>query len=275
MPTYRGARYASVRSLARGLAILKALNAEESGRATPQLLSDVTGLHRTTVRRLLETLVDEGYVRRSGSDDSFRLALAVRGLSEGYTDDEHVSTVAPPIMGELLRRVQWPSDLATPDGGEMTIRETTHRFSPLSFHRSMVGRSLPMLLTASGRAYLGHCSESERDGVLQILRAGGGGPEQAALASDARLIANLVGRVQKDGYGVNLSDWADQSRISAIAVPVYFDQRVLATLNVVYLTSAIKPHEAIERFVPPLLEASERIGQALGREADRDEAPGD
>lgn len=263
MPTRRGATYSNVRSLARGLAILKALNAEASGRASPQLLSERTGLHRTTVRRLLETLVEEGYVRRSESDDSFRLALQVRSLSEGYTDDERVSTVAPPIMGELLRRVLWPSDLATPDGGEMVIRETTHRFSPLSFHRAMVGRRLPMLLTASGRAYLGHCGEAERESVFRILKAGGGGAEQAALAADDRLLANLVNRVKKDGYGLNLGDWADQNRISAIAVPIHHADRVVGTLNVVYLSSALKPHEALERFLAPLRQASERIREAL------------
>ena len=45
----------------------------------------------------------------------------------------------------------WLSDLMTPDGDAMVVRETTHRFIPLSFHRSMVGRRLPMLLTAAGR----------------------------------------------------------------------------------------------------------------------------
>jgi chaperonin GroEL len=40
------------------------------------------------VRRLLETLASEGYVRRSESDDSFRLTLKVRELSEGFTDDD-------------------------------------------------------------------------------------------------------------------------------------------------------------------------------------------
>ncbi len=92
-------KYANVRGLSRGLQVLRALNAMENGRATSQQLSESTGLHRTTVRRLLETLVEEGFVRRSTSDDSFRLTLDVRALSEGFTDDERIATVAPPIMG--------------------------------------------------------------------------------------------------------------------------------------------------------------------------------
>lgn len=95
-------KYPNVRGLSRGLLVLRAMNAMERGRATPAQLSEATGLHRTTVRRLLETLLEEGFVRRSTSDDTFRLALAVRSLSEGFTDDERVATIAPPIMGQLM-----------------------------------------------------------------------------------------------------------------------------------------------------------------------------
>ena len=50
-------KYTSVRGLARGLQVLQALNSMDSGRATSQQISDLTGLHRTTARRLLETLM--------------------------------------------------------------------------------------------------------------------------------------------------------------------------------------------------------------------------
>jgi IclR family mhp operon transcriptional activator len=49
-----------------------------------------------------------------------------------------------------LREVLWPTDISTLDVDAMVVRETTHRFSRLSFHRAMVGRRLPLLLTASG-----------------------------------------------------------------------------------------------------------------------------
>src|SRR5207247_8907072 len=105
-------------------------------------------------KRVLETLAAEGYVRRSESDDSFRLTVKVRELTEGFTDDEWIAQVAAPILGELLEKIVWPSDLTTLDGDAMIIRETTHRFSPLSFHRSMLRRRMPLLYTASAQPSL-------------------------------------------------------------------------------------------------------------------------
>jgi len=263
----RRSPYASVRGLSRGLAVLRALNQMESGRATAQQLSEATALHRTTVRRLLETLMAEGLVWRSESDDSYRLTLQVRALSEGFTDDEWISTLAAPLMGELLQRVVWPSDLVTPDGDAMIIRETTHRFSPLSFHRAMVGRRLPILLTAAGRAYFAHCSDAERDHVLNVLRAGGGGPEQAALAHDEAYLRRLVQRIRTDGFAANRGDWTEQRKIAALAVPVRHGERTLGSLNVVYLSAAIPAKEAIERFAGPLQEVAARIEAALAGKA--------
>ena len=49
------AAYKTVRGLSRGLLLLKLLNKFDGG-ATPGLLAEFSGLHRTTVRRLLETL---------------------------------------------------------------------------------------------------------------------------------------------------------------------------------------------------------------------------
>jgi len=261
-------KYANVRGLARGLEVLRALNAMENGRATSQQLSEATGLHRTTVRRLLETLMEAHFVRRSASDDSFRLTINVRALSEGFTDDERIATIAPPIMGQLLQRIVWPSDLTTPDGDAMFIRETTHRFSPLSFHRAMVGRRLPMLLTAAGRAYFAACPEAEREDILDMLRAGAGGEQQQKLASDQAFIRNLVRQTRADGFGSNHGDWADQRKIGALAVAIAAHERVIASLNVIYLEQAIHPAEAIRRFVPELQRAAQEMEKALGAQED-------
>ncbi len=263
MPTGRTSPYASVRGLTRGLDVLKALNRMESGRGTALQLSGLTGLHRTTVRRLLETLIAEGFVRRSDSDDSYRLTLQVRALSEGFNDDEWISTIAAPLMGELLQRVLWPSDLTTPDGDAMIIRETTHRFSPLSFHRAMVGRRLPMLSTAAGRAYFAYCGDAEREDVLNLLRSGAAGEEQAALANNAAYVRKLVERVRADGFGSNRGDWLEQRKIGAVAVPIRHQDRVRGSLNVVYLARALSEEDAIKRFVEPLQDIADRVQEGM------------
>jgi len=256
-----GASYPHVQGLSRGLAILHAINLSANGWASIAELSATTGLHRTTVRRLLETLQAEGYVRRSVSDDSYRLNQKIRQLSDGFTDDEWISEVANPVLGELLQKVVWPSDLSTLDGDCMLVRETTHRFSPLSFHRAMIRQRMPVLFTSAGRAYLAYCSAEERRQILQLLVAGN--DEQANFARNRVLVEQMLEKVRRQGYATNDGEWNQQVKIAAIAVPIRHKGSVLAAVNVVFLKKAVPMDEAVRRYLPELNAAVEKIERRL------------
>lgn len=261
-----GASYRNVQGLSRGLSILRTISLSANGWASIAELSAATGLHRTTVRRMLETLQAEGYVRRSASDDSYRLNQKVRQLSDGFTDDEWISEVANPILGELLQKVVWPSDLSTLDGDCMLVRETTHRFSPLSFHRAMIRQRMPILFTSAGRAYLAYCSEEERQQILQLLVAGN--DEQASFARNRVLVGQMLEKVRRQGYATNEGEWSLQSKIAAIALPVRHKEHVLAAINVVFLKKAVGIAEAAERLLPHLRAAVEKIETRLNESDD-------
>lgn len=257
------ASYKTVRGLTRGLAILNALNQELVG-ATPTKLSEITGIHRTTVRRLLETLQCEGYVRRSPSDDSYRLTLKVRELSEGFRDEHWISAIAAPLLGELLNEVIWPTDLCTLDVDAMVVRETTHRFSRLSFHRSMVGRRLPLLETATGLAYIAFCPEKEREELIQLLSQMKN--REGEIARDKNALNNLLLRTQRKGYGENYMNWNEEERIASIAIPIRSGDRVLACLNLVYIAEAMTIEQAAEKYLPAMKLTRDKIESALAME---------
>lgn len=259
--------YHRVQGLARGLAVLRALNRDPAGSASIASLSADTQLHRTTVRRLLETLALEGYVERSASADTYRLRLEVRDLSDGFRDDQWIASVAAPAMGALLQRVRWPSDLTTLDGACIRIRESTHRFSSLSFERGMVGRRLPLMFTASGRAYLAACDAAERAVLVKVMVADGG--PQAACAADPRLLHNTIARVARNGYANAEGDWRSSSPAGAIALPIRAGQRVVGCLNVVYLRRALAAADAARELLPPLREAVAAIEARLAESPQR------
>ena len=256
-----GASYRPVQGLSRGLSILHAINRSANGWASIAELAEKTGLHRTTVRRMLETLLTEGYVRRSQSDDSYRLNQKIRQLSDGFTDDEWIAEIANPVLGELLQKLVWPSDLCTIDGDSMLVRETTHRFSPLSFHRAMIRQRMPLLFTAAGRAYLAFCGHEERQQLLRLLVAGN--DEQANFARNRVLVEQMLEKTRRHGYANNDGEWSEQLKIAAIALPIYHKAQVLACINVVFLKKAMTSAEAVEHLLPALQAAVLKIESRL------------
>lgn len=254
--------YRYVQGLSRGLSVLQAINRSPNGYATIADLSHVTGLHRTTVRRLLETLQSDGYVRRSASDDSYRLNQKVRQLSDGFTDDEWISELAAPVLGQLLQKLVWPSDLCTIEGTQMLVRETTHRFSPLSFHRAMIRQHMPVLFTAAGRAYLAYCSDEERQQILNLI-AGGDGEQASFLRNHGHLLEPMLEKVRRQGYASNDGEWSAQLKISALALPIRHQNTILASINMVFMKQAMPISEAAERYLPHMRAAITQIESQL------------
>lgn len=255
--------YKTVRGLTRGLLLLNLLNKFDGGASTATL-AEFSGLHRTTVRRLLETLQEEGYVRRSLSDDSFRLTMKVRQLSEGFRDEHWISALATPLLGELLREVIWPTDLTTLDVDAMVVRETTHRFSRLSFHRSMVGRRLPLLLTASGLTWLAFSPEHERQPIIEMLATRP--EEEYQLAREPEKLHAILEKTRKNGYGSNFQGWQLEQKIASIAVPVRSQERVIGCLNLVYIAKAMTIEQAAEKHLAALLRVTRQIEERMEEE---------
>ncbi|MFC0388497.1 helix-turn-helix domain-containing protein [Muricoccus vinaceus] len=247
-----------VRALSRGLEVLTALN--RLGPSSVVALARETGLSRATVYRIMQTLLDDGFVARGASEDRFLLRLRVRELSEGFEDEQWISTVAKPALMALTARILWPSDVATLEGTRMIIRDTTHRIAPLSIDHGMVGRRLPPLASSVGLAYLAHVPDAERDGILRLL-AESDDPADAPARDPAR-IARLLAATRRRGYAVRQGG-APWPHTGSIGVPIRHGGRVLGCINVIWMARVIGRDEGIRQCLEPLLETAGLIEERL------------
>jgi len=253
------ALYREVRGLSRGLAVLRALNALPGGIGGVADLARATGLHRTTVKRLLETLRAEGLVHHKDEGTSYALGFEVRRLSEGYVGAEWIDRVAAPAMREHLRALSWPSDLATPDGGFMIVRESTHRMSMLSQHRATIGIRIPMLVSSLGRAWLTWCAEEERDATLTLLRERTDAIGE--MARDGAYVKRILRETRKRGYAMNRGEWASESSVTAIGFPVRIGEHAIGAINLVLQNNVVSDREIATRYVPLLRGLAEEISR--------------
>jgi len=249
--------YSTVQGLVRGLSVLLALNHEPGGTASVIALSGATGLHRTTVKRLLETLRRAGFVRYLPENNGYRLAFRVQQLSEGFRDEVWVCDVARPLVRALTERILWPSSVVTLEKTYLVVRESTHQFSPLSFHRGALGANIPLMRTAAGRAYLAFCEDDEREFLLEMLRSEDG-PE-ARLANETRNVRQMLETTRERGYAINQGDWIGEGRFGAIAVPIMGKTGVIGCLDMVFSKRAIRMADAEMRYTPDLLATARAI----------------
>lgn len=241
--------------------MLTVLNSADG--STVSEIAAATRLPRTTIYRVLETLIEEGYVARDASDERFRLTILVRGLSDGFDDEAWVTQVAKPYIYELGREIVWPVSIATISGTSMLVRETTDHASPLAIERYAPGYRLPLLASASGLAFLAFCSAAQRDTLIDLLARSP--RDEDAPARDRTGLGARLDEIRRQGYAVFHRPRRVSDRTS-LAVPIRGRERILALLVVRYARNAIPLPQAVERFVPRMHEVASKI--AAGIESD-------
>lgn len=243
-----------IRALMRGLDALAVLN-RRNGATVSEVAAEIR-LPRTTTYRVLETLCEAGYALRDPSDERYRLTILVRGLSAGFDDEAWVSQVAGPVLRDLGREVVWPVAIATLSGTSMLLRETTDHRSPLAVERHAAGSRVPLLSSAAGRAYLAWCTPEERETLVDILSRSA--RDEDKLARNPGELARILNEARAQGHASAIRARRVADEIS-LAVPVRNGDQVLACLSVRFSSSAVPMKTALERFLPRLTAAADRI----------------
>jgi len=248
-----------MRGVVRTLEVIRALNACSGARVSE--LARQTGIPRPSLYRVLETLARLGYVRRRDDGERFDLTFQVRALSDGFRDEDWVRSTALPELEALQREIVWPTDIATFYDDAMYLRETTRRNSPLTIDTATVGLRLPMLQSATGRAYLAFCPERERTAIIENLKTSRDASDKPV--QDSRYVGNLLAMTRRKGYGERQGEIFPKT--GAIAVPVMHGQRVACCLNISYIASALTPREAAARYLSSLRRTARSIEAKLSR----------
>jgi IclR family mhp operon transcriptional activator len=257
------ASYPPVNSVVRALDLLDALNRRPI--STVNDLYDQTGIPKPSIVRLLQTLESRGLVRHANQHGAYFLTSHVRTLSCGYHSEPRLIEASSGLLDDLTRKVKWPLAIAVPDSDAMVIRYSTIPLSPLSLHHSSLGMRLSMVTRALGRAYLAFCDADEQKALIKVLKKSRK-PEDAA-ARDERALRAVLKQTRMRGLATR--DPHVRKVSNTLAVPIYEQSHVVASVGLTFFTSAMDVDEAISRFRGDLIDLSASISKRLGTLVER------
>ncbi|WP_427912910.1 IclR family transcriptional regulator [Ramlibacter sp. MMS24-I3-19] len=210
------------RSLERGIELLRAFRPGSTLLGNAEL-AERTGLARSTVSRLAQTLVGAGMLQADPRTRAFRLAPAVLSLAHAMRSGSNLLSLAAPLMRSTAEAGRVNVGLAVADGDEMVYLESI-RYNRRPTLRAVVsGQRVPMELTSLGRAWLAGAPAASRKALLahfrQVRRAQWRalGPELAAAIESVAV------------HGWCAAAW--QPEVVAVATPLDIDGALYA-LNV-------------------------------------------
>jgi IclR family pca regulon transcriptional regulator len=243
-----------VQSLARGLAVIRALNSPE-----PMSLSDVarvSGLSRASARRFTLTLEQLGYVQQAAG--RFSLTPQVLELGFAYLSALGLPEVSQPHLQRLVEGVRESSSVSVLDGTAVVYvaRVPTRRIINVNIN---VGTRFPAYATSMGRVLLSGLDPTACAALLdQIdLRP----LTDRTITTRSELEAELD-RVREHGYAIVDEEFEDGLR--SVAAPIRDrDGRVVAAINLAVASARVSIEEIRRSLLAPLLEAAAAIESDL------------
>lgn len=240
------------RSLERGVELLRSFRPGSALLGNSEL-AERTGLSRSTVSRLTQTLVGSGLLQIDPRSRAFRLAPAVLSFGHAMRTGSSVLAIAAPLMRQAAEENKINVGLAAPDRDEMVYLESIRYNRRPSLRTVVSGQRVPIELTSLGRAYLASAPEAKRKALLAHFRLARSA-QWRTLGTDLRLAMASVAEVDYCA-----ASW--QPEVTAVATPLVF-QGSHYVLNV--SLSSPDPFEVVvSELAPTLLALKQRIWKEL------------
>ncbi len=252
---FRGGDPDFMTSLARGLHVIRAFSGVDR-RLTIADVSRATGLTRAVVRRCLYTLRELGYAATDGR--TYSLQPRILNLGYAYLSTAAIPIAAQPVLEELSEQLGEATSVAVLDDGAVVYvaRAATRRIVAVTLG---VGSRLPAYCTALGRVLLAGMPPEQAGQELSKLELVA---HTRFTVTSRRRVEEILTEVRADGYAVN--DQELEIGLRSIAVPVKnVVGATVAAMNVSTQASRVTRRELLEKGLPPLRAAAERLGSQL------------
>jgi DNA-binding IclR family transcriptional regulator len=214
------------------------------------------GLAKSTVHRMLTTLLDEGFVQKT-ADGRYRLGLRLYDLGQLVVNSLEVREVAHPTLERLRNETRETVHLAVLEGADVVYLERFESPSTLRLF-GRLGRRMPAHSTSSGKCLLAYAPP---DAIDAVVAAGLPRLAPRTLTSRAMLIRALR-QVRRDGYASSIDE--SEPGVTSVGAPVFgFDGTAIAAVSVAGPSLRITP-ESIPRYSRLVRRAADAVSTGMG-----------
>lgn len=219
------AQVGGVQSVDRALQILEILARE--GDAGVSEIAEEMGVHKSTVSRLVGSLVNRELVRQNSERGKYQLGFGILRLASSIPGRLSIVQQAREVLESLAEQFKETVNLAVLRSGYAVNVDQAMGPSTLATY-DWVGSLTPLHATSSGKVLLAALPTDERDNILKSIGLPARTPK--TITNRAQLEKQLLD-VSRQGYAVVHEEY--EIGLTAIAVPIYNHQgNVIASVSI-------------------------------------------
>ena len=241
-------------TLIKGLGLLEALARSERPRGVTEL-SLALGIGKSNVHRLLQALVELGYVNRDEAGGTYSASIRLWELGSSVLANLDLRRVAQVWMQWLLERSRETVHLSVLDGNEVVYVHKLDSREPVIVSTQIGGRA-PAHCVATGKAQLAWLPEAQLAPVIHRLKAW----SPRTITSRTEFVRELE-RIRQQGFAVNRGEWREA--VGGLAAPVRdASGTVIAAIGLSGPIERLRP-STIRAMASDVIEAAAAISEAM------------
>lgn len=215
-----------VKSVSRALDIITLVSLKKGGLGVTEIAKQID-INKSSVYRILSTLVQYGYIEQDGDTGKYKLGYKFLEISSKLLESIDLRAEARPFLQELENETNEVIHLVVYDQGEVVYIEKLEGNETLRMH-SKVGKRAPMHCTSVGKAILAHLPLNV---VIDILDRKGMPVHTDKTITDKDEFLKELSQVRQNGYALDLEE--NEYGITCVAAPI-FDHlgKVIAAVSI-------------------------------------------
>lgn len=248
----------NVQSLDRTIQILEELAMHRDGCGVTNL-ANLTSLHKSTVHRILATLMSRGYVSKNNENNKYSLGMRILYLSSAILDRMDIRTVAKPFLEKLCRETDEVVHLSILDGSEAVYIDKVESPNKSIRMYSQIGKRVPLHCTGIGKVFLAWLSDSE---VEYILGRNGMDAYTQNTITNIEDMKKHLAEIRSKGYAFDELEHEDGIR--CVAAPIFnISGKVIASVSVSGPVIHVTP-DRMPKLTEEVLSTAKSISFQLG-----------
>lgn len=246
----------TVQSVDRALAILGIVSQHNQIGITDICKS--LDLNKTTVYRLLSTLMNNGYIEQVKGSNKYRCTFKLFEMGNKKIQDLDLLEEAKPALEKLADLTKETVHLVVEEGTEIVYIHKVESTNTIRMH-TWVGKKNPMYRTAVGKAILAFSDKEKAIDIWNKSEIVQNTPYTITNIDD--FLEQLV-LVRKNGYAIDNEE--TEIGIRCVAAPILdFSKNVIGALSISIPTIRF-PENEIEVYGNQVKKCSEVISKKLG-----------
>lgn len=242
-------------TLLKGLALLEVLAHAERAMGVTDLATQA-GLGKSHAHRLLQGLVEAGYVRQEQASGSYATTIKLWELGSVVMAKIGLKQLAEPFMVWLLAQFRETVHLSVLDGDEVVYIHKLDSPEPVRAY-SQVGGRAPAYSVATGKSMLAYQSPAYLEAISHRLRS----HSPRTITKPVEFLREME-KVREQGYAVNRGEWRES--VGGCAAPI-FDPAggVIASIGLSGPIDRLRP-SMFKAMSAHLITAATGIGAEIG-----------